>query len=141
GHIHNYHKLRRQYEQRGVRFYTENDSEIIGIYLCEAIQAGATFAEALCRSVQFFDGSFSYLAATESELGFAKDPFGFKPLIVAESDEFVAIATEEVALRAAFGEAVETWEPLAGTVETWNGIPSQALSCPHGHTPREVLAS
>src|SRR5206468_5019699 len=45
GHITNYHKLRRQYEQRGVRFYTENDSEIIGIYLCEAMQAGATFAE------------------------------------------------------------------------------------------------
>ena len=35
GHITNYHKLRRRYEQRGVRFYTENDSEVIGIYLAE----------------------------------------------------------------------------------------------------------
>jgi methylamine---glutamate N-methyltransferase subunit A len=120
GHITNYHKLRRQYEQRGVRFYTENDSEIIGIYLYEAMQAGATFAEALRSSVQFFDGSFSYLAATASEIGFAKDPFGFKPLIVAESDAFVAIATEELALHAACGGEVETWEPLAGTVQTWN---------------------
>ena len=120
GHITNYHKLRRQYEQRGVRFYTENDSEIIGIYLCEAMQAGATFAEALQNSVQFFDGSFSYLAATASELGFAKDPFSFKPLIVAESDDYIAIATEEVALRAACGADVETWEPPAGTVRTWN---------------------
>jgi glutamine phosphoribosylpyrophosphate amidotransferase len=120
GHMTNYHKLRRQYEQRGVRFYTENDSEIIGIYLCEAMHAGATFAEALQNSVQFFDGSFSYLAATESELGFAKDPFGFKPLIVAESDTYVAMATEEVALRAVCGADVETREPPAGTVQTWN---------------------
>lgn len=120
GHITNYHKLRRQYEQRGVRLYTENDSEIIGMYLCEAMQAGATFAEALQNSVQFFDGSFSYLAATESELGFAKDSFGFKPLIVAECEVYVAIATEEVALRAACGAEVETWEPPAGTVQTWN---------------------
>ena len=120
GHITNYHKLRRQYEQRGVRLYTENDSEIIGIYLCEVMHAGATFVEALQSSVQFFDGSFSYLAATESELGFAKDPFGFKPLVVAECDAYVALATEEVALRAVCGADVETWEPPAGTVQTWN---------------------
>lgn len=119
GHITNYHKLRRQYEQRGVRFYTENDSEIIGLYLAEAMRAGAKFAEALRESVKFFDGSFSYLAATETEIGFAKDPFGLKPLIVAESDKFAAIATEEVALCAALGEEVETWEPPAGAVKTW----------------------
>lgn len=119
GHITNYHKLRRQYEQRGVRFYTENDSEIIGIYLSEEMEKGATFAQALQNSVTYFDGSFSYLAATDREIGFAKDRFGLKPLIVAESDKFVAVATEEVALRAAFGEDVETWEPPAGTVKTW----------------------
>jgi glutamate synthase domain-containing protein 1 len=120
GHITNYHKLRRQYEQRGVRFYTENDSEIIGLYLAEEMEVGATFGEALRSSVWYFDGSFSYVAATENEIGFAKDRFGLKPLIVAESDKFVAVATEEIALRAAFGEDVETWEPSAGTVKTWN---------------------
>jgi glutamate synthase domain-containing protein 1 len=119
GHITNYHKLRRQYEQRGLRFYTENDSEIIGLYLAERMQAGAGLAEALRDSVGFFDGSFSYLAATENEIGFAKDAFGLKPLIVAETDEFVAIATEEVALRAAFGDDLETWEPPPGSVATW----------------------
>lgn len=119
GHITNYHKLRRQYEQRGVRFYTENDSEIIGLYLAEEMEKGASFREALEHSIHYFDGSFSYLAATDREMGFAKDPFGLKPLIVAETDDYVAIATEEVALRAAFGEDVETWEPPAGTVKTW----------------------
>src|SRR6266478_906612 len=96
GHITNYHKLRRLYEQRGVRFYTENDSEIIGVYLAEMLAAGLSLAGAMRSSVKFFDGSFSYLAATADEIGFAKDPFSLKPLIVAESDQFVAIATEEV---------------------------------------------
>jgi glutamine phosphoribosylpyrophosphate amidotransferase len=119
GHITNYHKLRRQYEERGVRFYTENDSEIIGIYLAESLAAGATFREALEGSLKRFDGSFSYLAATAGEIGFAKDRFGFKPLIVTESDAFVALATEEHALRQAFGEEVTTYEPPPAVVRTW----------------------
>jgi glutamate synthase domain-containing protein 1 len=119
GHITNYHKLRRQYEERGVRFYTENDSEIIGITLAESLAAGASFREALDGSLQLFDGSFSYLAATADEIGFAKDRFGFKPLVITESDELVALATEEHALRQAFGESVTTWEPPPGVVRTW----------------------
>jgi len=119
GHITNYHKLRRLYEQRGVRFYTENDSEIIGIYLAEMLASGLSLEQAMRSSIKFFDGSFSYLAATANELGFAKDPFSLKPLIVAESDQFVAIATEEVALHAIAGEVVPTWEPPAGSVQCW----------------------
>jgi glutamine phosphoribosylpyrophosphate amidotransferase len=120
GHITNYHKLRRKYEQRGVRFYTENDSEIIGVFLAEALQAGASLEQALRESVTFFDGSFSYLAATHDQMGYAKDPFGLKPLIVAEDDERVAIATEEIALRAAVAGAIETWEPPPGSVKVWS---------------------
>ena len=48
------------------------------------------------------DGSFSCLAATEYELGFVKDPFALKPLLYTETDDFVAVATEEIAIRAPF---------------------------------------
>src|SRR5687768_8637662 len=96
GHITNYHKLRRRYEQRGVRFYTENDSEVVGIYLGERLGQGMTLEEALAASMVDFDGSFSYLAATADAMGFAKDPFAFKPLLVAETDAYVAVATEEI---------------------------------------------
>src|SRR5258706_8658830 len=129
GHITNYHKLRRLYEQRGVRFYTENDSEIIGIYLGEMMASGLSLEAAMRSSVKFFDGSFSYLAATADEMGFAKDPFSLKPLIVAESDQFVAIATEEVALYAAAGDTVPTWEPPGGSVKVW-GLPSRPAGVP-----------
>lgn len=119
GHITNYHKLRRQYEMRGTRFYTENDSEIIGIYLRRRLSQGLSLDEALQASMRDFDGSFCYLAATADHLGFAKDPFGLKPLMVAETEEYVAIATEEQALCAVFGQGVQAREPGPKSVRTW----------------------
>jgi glutamate synthase domain-containing protein 1 len=120
GHITNYHKLRRQYEQRGYRFYTENDSEIIGVYLRDRLAAGMSIPDALRSSLDDFDGSFSYLAAWSDGLAFVKDRFGYKPLIVAETDEFVAIATEEIALRRAIGRDFVAREPAPGTMQVWS---------------------
>jgi glutamate synthase domain-containing protein 1 len=120
GHITNYHKLRRRYEQRGYRFYTENDSEIIGIYLRDRLAAGLSLADALRSSLDDFDGSFSYLAASGDCLAYVKDRFGFKPLIVAETEEFVAIATEEIALRQALGRDFVAREPAPGTMKVWS---------------------
>lgn len=119
GHICNYHKLRRRYEQRGVRFYTENDSEILGIYLGERIAGGLPLEEALRASLKDLDGSFSYLAATPDAIGFAKDPFAFKPLVFAETDAFVAVATEEIAIRAAVAGPCAVREAQARDVRVW----------------------
>ena len=119
GHITNYHKLRRIYEQRGVRFYTENDSEVIGVYLADQLFQGLEFKEALDASLTDLDGSFSYLAATEDYIGFAKDPFAFKPLLFTETDDFVAVATEEIAIRSAFGDACDVREAQAKDVSVW----------------------
>ena len=119
GHITNYHRLRRLYEQEGVRFYTENDSEIIGVYLARKLRAGASLGEALRDSVKELDGSFSYLAATAEAFGFAKDPFCLKPLIVAETDGAVAIANEEIALAAALTAGSRAREAGAGAVGIW----------------------
>jgi glutamine phosphoribosylpyrophosphate amidotransferase len=119
GHITNYHKLRRRYEQSGYRFYTENDSEIIGLYLAEQMSRGASFAAALQSSLRDFDGSFSYLAATADSLGCVKDPFGFKPLLIAETPSYVALATEEIALQTALGGDFPVRELGVKQVQTW----------------------
>ena len=120
GHITNYHKLRRHFEQMGVHFFTDNDSEIIGVYLRHQLAQGLTFQEALESSLDDFDGSFCYLAASACELAYAKDRFGLKPLLVAESDDWVAIATEERAMRSAFSEEFEVLEPGVNQVGIWS---------------------
>ena len=127
GHITNYHKLRRQYEQHGYRFYTENDSEVIGVYLRDRLAAGLTLEDALRCSLDDFDGSFSYLAASGDRLAYVRDRFGFKPLVVAETEEFVAVATEEIAIRRALGEGFVAKEPAPGTMKVWQVPALQTL--------------
>jgi len=119
GHITSYRKQRWRYEQRGVHFYTENDSEIIGVYLADQMTKGATLEAAMRKSIQDMDGSFSYVAATANSIGFAKDPFALKPLLVAETDDFVVIATEEIAIRAALGGDFPVREAQAGEIRVW----------------------
>jgi len=120
GHITNYHALRRRYEQAGVRFYTDNDSELLGLYLADRLDRGDPLPAALERSVRELDGSFSYLVATDTLLGYVKDRFALKPLVVGSGDGFVAIATEEVAIRAAFPDIRAAVEPAAKSVRLWS---------------------
>lgn len=119
GHITNYHQLRRRYEQQGVRFYTDNDSEIIGIYLARHLNQGKNLESGLQAMLRDLDGSFSCLALTATELGFVKDPFAFKPLVVAETDQFVAVATEEVAIRAAIPGEYKVREAQVKEFKVW----------------------
>jgi glutamate synthase domain-containing protein 1 len=116
GHVTNYHQLRRRYEQQGVIFYTDNDSEVIGIYLRDRMNQGRSLPEALGDSVADLDGAFNYLVVSTAGLGVVRDRFGFKPLVLAETDEFVAVATEEIALRRAFPADYSTVEPPPGSV-------------------------
>ncbi len=119
GHITNYHQLRRVYEQRKVRFYTENDSEVVAIYLADQICKGLTLEAALRAMLQHLDGSFSSLVATANQFGFVKDPFALKPLLWAETENFVALANEEVAIRSALPGAYDVREAQAGEVRVW----------------------
>ncbi len=114
GHVTNYHQLRRRYEQQGVTFYTDNDSEVIGVYLRDRMEQGRSLAEAMSDSVADLDGAFNYLVASSQGLGIVRDRFGFKPLMLAETDEFTAVATEEIALRRALAGRYDVVEPPTG---------------------------
>jgi glutamate synthase domain-containing protein 1 len=119
GHITNYHQLRRRYEQRGIHFYTENDSEIIAIYLAQQLGKGCQLEASLQSMLSEFDGSYSCLAATANELGFVKDPYALKPLLVAETDSFVALANEEIAIRAQFPGTYQVREADVKEFRVW----------------------
>ncbi len=120
GHITNYHQLRRRYEQRGTRFYTENDSEVVAVFLVDKLQQGRGLHTAIESIVRELDGSFSCLVATDSALAFVKDAFSFKPLVFAETDDFVAVATEEVAIRNAIPGDFTVREAQAKEVRVWS---------------------
>jgi len=119
GHITNYHKLRRLYQQHSVRFYTENDSEVVAIYLSDQLSKGRSLEESLHAMLRELDGSFSCLVATATEFGFVKDPFALKPLLWAETDGFVAVANEEIAIRSALPGGYQVREAEAKGVRVW----------------------
>jgi glutamate synthase domain-containing protein 1 len=120
GHITNYHQLRRRYQEHGVRFYTENDSEVIAIFLADKLRHGITLRAALESMITELDGSFSCLVATDSALAFVKDRFSFKPLLYTETAGFVAVATEEIAIRGAIMGDYDVREAQAKEMQVWH---------------------
>ena len=119
GHITNYDRMRRRFEQRGLRFFTHNDSEVIAIYLADELDKGLTLDQAVAQSLDDFDGSFTYLVATPTQFGYARDPFALKPLIIVDTPDYVAVANEEVAIRSALGPAGVAREPSGHVYRIW----------------------
>jgi len=120
GQITNYWKMRRRLEKRGYRFNTDNDSELIAVYLADKLKHGVSLKDALRTSIEDLDGTFSFLVSTKDEIGYAKDRLAAKPMIKIENDDLIAIASEEVSLNRLFpGRALDTSEPAPGTYDTW----------------------
>jgi len=121
GQITNYWKMRRRLEQRGFEFTTDNDSELIAVYLADKLSQGSELRDALETSIDDLDGTFSFLVSTKDEIGYAKDRLAVKPMIMYENDDLVAVASEEVSLNRLFpGQALDTHEPPPGTFNTWS---------------------
>jgi glutamine phosphoribosylpyrophosphate amidotransferase len=119
GQLTNYHKLKRMYEDQGHLFQTGNDSELIAVYLADKLSRGETLDQALTDSLDDLDGTFTYLVSTTNGLGYAKDRWSAKPLVTMETDEVIAIASEEVALRSIFSQEIDRVEPQESEVMTW----------------------
>jgi len=119
GQLTNYHKLRRMYEDQGHHFQTGNDSELIAVYLADKLAQGEGLDDALRSSLDDLDGTFTYLVATRDGLGYAKDQWSAKPLVTMETDDVIAIASEEIALRGVFDQEIDRAEPQKSEVMTW----------------------
>jgi methylamine---glutamate N-methyltransferase subunit A len=119
GQLTNYHQWRRRLERAGHRFQSECDSEIIAVYLAERMAQGDSLEDSMRRSLGELDGVFTYLCVTEDALGVAKDELGAKPLVLYESDDIVAMASEEIAIRKVVDREIETYDPYEGAVMVW----------------------
>ena len=119
GQLTNYFYWRRRLERAGRRFMSECDSEIIAVYLAQEMGGGLTLEEAMHKSLDELDGVFTYIAVTKDALGVAKDELAAKPLVLYESDDLVAIASEEIAIRQLMDREIETYDPYEREVLVW----------------------
>ncbi|MBI3647241.1 MAG: class II glutamine amidotransferase [Actinobacteria bacterium] len=119
GQLTNYFHWRRRLERSGHRFQSECDSEIIAVYLAEKMADGVGLEDAMHQSLEELDGVFTYMAVTSDSLGVAKDEMAAKPLVLFESDDLVAMASEEIAIRALIDHEIDTYDPYEGQVLAW----------------------
>ena len=119
GQLTNYWNNRRVLENKGTRFMSECDSELIAVYLADKMRNGASLEEGMKDSLHELDGVFTYFVATKNSLGMAKDTMAAKPLVLYESDDLVAMGSEEIAIRSVLPQEIDTYDPFNGEVKVW----------------------
>lgn len=123
GSLSNHHRLRDWLRDRqGVRFQTDNDTEVAAGYLTWRIGEGASIAEALEAGIGDLDGFYTFAVGTRDGFSVLRDPIACKPAVMAENDDWVAMASEFRALACLPDvEAAAVWEPEPGKVYSWSG--------------------
>ncbi len=120
GSFSNYAGIRRDLTGAGVRFDTDNDSEVAARYIARELAAGTDLAEALRRMMKVFDGFYTLLVATRDSLAVVRDSFACKPMVIAQTADYVAAGSEYVALADLPGiEKAEVFEPAPEEIYTW----------------------
>ncbi len=119
GQITNYWIMRRQFERSGHRFMSSCDSELLAVYTADKLNQGIALEDSLRQSIDEIDGVFTYVVATKDQLGMAKDTMAAKPMVLYESDDLVALASEEVAIRAIIPREIDTYDPYDEEVRVW----------------------
>jgi amidophosphoribosyltransferase len=120
GSLSNHNRLRRRLARYGIEFRTENDSEVAAGYLMWRLREGDTLEAALESALRDLDGFYTFAVGTADGFAVLRDPIACKPAVMAETDDYVAIASEYRALAGlpGIGDA-NVWEPAPAIVYTW----------------------
>jgi glutamate synthase domain-containing protein 1 len=120
GSLSNHNHLRRWLRKEGIQFETDNDSEVAAGYLTHRMREGATLEQALEGCLDDLDGFYTFAVGTAEGFAVLRDPIACKPAVMAETDDWVAMASEYRAIAVLPGaESATTWEPEPGRVYSW----------------------
>ena len=124
GSLSNHNRLREVLRREGIEFQTENDTEVAAGYLTYRLREGATLELALEGCLDDLDGFYTFAVGTKDGFAVLRDPIACKPAVMAETGDWVAMASEYRAIAVLPGaEEAETWEPEPGRVYSWERAP------------------
>jgi amidophosphoribosyltransferase len=109
GNLVNAGELREQLEQRGSIFQSSVDTEVI-VHLMAASRAD-TLVDRVVAALAQVRGAYSLLFLTRTELVAARDPHGFRPLVLGRIKDATIVASETCALDLIGAEYVREIEP------------------------------
>ncbi|MBO9465923.1 glutamine amidotransferase family protein [Tropicibacter sp. R15_0] len=120
GSLSNHNRMRRKLARKGVFTRSENDTEVGAAYISSRIADGASLGEALEGTIEDLDGFFTFVTGTRNGFGVVRDPIACKPAVMAETEDYVAFASEYRAFADLPGiDAAKVWEPEPATVYFW----------------------
>jgi methylamine---glutamate N-methyltransferase subunit A len=120
GSLSNHNRLRDELRREGIEFQTDNDTEVAAGYLTWRLREGATLEEALEGCLRDLDGFYTFAVGTADGFAVLRDPIACKPAVMAETDDWVAMASEYHAIAVLPGaEHATMWEPEPARVYSW----------------------
>jgi glutamate synthase domain-containing protein 1 len=121
GSLSNYNRLRQWLQRRGLEFETDNDTEVAAQYFAYRLGQGASLAEAMEAGLKDLDGFYTFTMGTADGFAVLRDGIACKPAVLAETDDWVAMASEYRSLTHLPGvEEASIWEPEPSVVYTWS---------------------
>jgi methylamine---glutamate N-methyltransferase subunit A len=121
GSLSNHNRLRRRLQRDGIKFQTDNDSEVAAGYLMWRMQDGASLEQALEGCLSDLDGFYTFAVGTADGFAVLRDPIACKPAVMAQNDDWVAMASEYRAIAVLPGaQDAEMWEPEPGRIYSWS---------------------
>jgi amidophosphoribosyltransferase len=121
GSLSNHNRLRKELSRDGIRFHTENDTEVAAGYLTWRLRQGMSLHESLTSSLKDLDGFYTFAVGTKDGFAVLRDPIACKPAVMAETADYVAMASEYRSLAELPGvNNARLWEPEPGVVYSWS---------------------
>lgn len=122
GSLSNHNRLRDELKREGLSFRTENDTEVAAAYFTWRMRQGYSLEEALQAGIDDLDGFYTFCIGTADGFAVVRDPIACKHAVLAETDDWVAMATEFRAIAHLPGSSrASIWEPAPQTIYSWKG--------------------
>jgi glutamate synthase domain-containing protein 1 len=121
GSFSNYATIRGRLARQGIRCDTDNDSEVAARLVASRMAEGADLEEGLRTVLKEMDGFFTLLVTTRTQFAVVRDSFACKPAVIAETPDYVAMASEYHALAGLPGiTGARVFEPMPEEVHVWS---------------------
>lgn len=129
GSFSNHATIRRELLRKGIEFDSENDTEVGARFIADQMAAGASVEEAVHSLSGEFDGFYTLLVSDRDSFAVVRDAIACKPAVIAETEDWVAMASEYRALTELPGiEDARLYEPDPNRIYAWSRDPQNAAA-------------
>ena len=120
GSLSNHNNLRRELSKKGNIFNSENDTEVAAGYVSHNLSNKKSLKDTLTSGLKDLDGFYTFITGTRKGFAVVRDEIACKPAVIAETKNYVAIASEFQAM-AHLPEvnSAKIFEPEPGIVYSW----------------------